>query len=216
MDNQDLFAARRQQMVAEQLKGRGITDERVLAAMATVPRHLFVGEEQQVDAYSDMPLPIGNGQTISQPYIVAFMLQELQLGGSERVLEVGTGSGYQAALLGELAAEVYSVERHERLAAEAEERLRVLGFSNVRVHVGDGSAGWADKAPYDAIVVAASAPVVPQPLLDQLAPSGRLIIPVGEPGRQNLQLWHRETDGFGSEDLTGVAFVPLIGKHGWS
>lgn len=216
MDKQDLLATRRQQMVAEQLEGRGITDARVLAAMAKVPRHIFVGEEQQVNAYNDSPLPIGSGQTISQPYIVAFMLQAMRLSGSERVLEVGTGSGYQAALLGELAAEIHSIERDQGLAAEAEERLGKLHYRNVQIHVGDGSAGLPAGASYDAVVVAAGAPVVPQPLLDQLALFGRLVIPVGEPGRQTLQLWRREVGGFVSKDLTGVAFVLLVGKHGWS
>lgn len=211
----EVFSKLRTKMVEEQLAGRGIRDERVLAAMRSVPRHLFVAEAEHAQAYEDTPLPIGQGQTISQPYIVAYMLQTLHLKAGERVLEIGTGSGYQAALLGELAKEVHTVERFADLAEEAQRVLAQLGYQNVRVRHADGSAGLPDYAPYDAIIVAAGAPTVPQPLLAQLAPGGRLLLPVGEPGHQVLQLWTRSGDEFDREDLVPVAFVPLVGEHGW-
>jgi protein-L-isoaspartate(D-aspartate) O-methyltransferase len=215
VDSETAFANQRAQMVADQLAGRGIRDERVLEAIGHVPRHRFVSPGEQIYAYEDRPLPILSGQTISQPYIVAYMLQALGLKDGEKVLEIGTGSGYQAALLAELAGEVYTLERHLPLVQAAQHVLADLGYRTVSVHHADGSLGWLAAAPYDAIIVAAGAPVVPQPLLQQLAPAGSLIIPVGEPGRQSLQLWHREEDGFDFEELVPVAFVPLIGAHGW-
>jgi len=202
-------------MVDGQLKGRGIRDLRVLDAMRSVPRHRFVPIEEKHRAYEDHPLPIPAGQTISQPYIVAYMLQALALKGDEKVLEIGTGSGYQAALLGQLAAEVHSIERHESLANAAANVLLGLAIENVRVHHADGTNGWPEDAPYDAIIVAASAPVVPQPLLQQLADGGRLILPVGVAWGQILQLWRRQGDTFDYDELAPVAFVPLIGEHGW-
>ncbi|MCL5428376.1 MAG: protein-L-isoaspartate(D-aspartate) O-methyltransferase [Chloroflexi bacterium] len=202
-------------MVTIQLKGRGIRDPRVLDAMLAVPRHRFIPPGEANQAYEDRPLPIGEGQTISQPYIVAYMLQALALDGHERVLEIGTGSGYQAALLGRLAREVHSIERHETLAKAAAKILDELSITNVMVHHGDGTKGWPEQAPYEAIIVAASAPVVPQPLLQQLSDSGRLILPVGVAWGQILQLWRRQGDAFDYEELVPVAFVPLIGEHGW-
>ncbi len=215
MDTEEAFSQLRIKMVERQLAERGIRDERVLAAMRRVPRHLFVPEAERAQAHEDSPLPIGQGQTISQPYIVAYMLQALHLSGDEKVLEIGTGSGYQAALLGELAKEVHTVERFADLAEQAKRVLTQLGYQNVHVHHADGSAGLPDHAPYDAIIVAAGAPIVPQPLLKQLAPGGRLLLPVGEPGHQVLQLWTRRGGEFDREDLVPVAFVPLVGAHGW-
>lgn len=215
LDNDALFTQARERMVAEQLTARGIRDARVLDAFHQVPRHRFVPEAERSRSYEDTPLPIGSNQTISQPYIVAYMLQALELTGDENVLEVGTGSGYQAALLGKLAQVVYTVERHEGLVQRARLILEELDFTNVHVINADGSSGLPQHSPYNAIVVAASAPVVPQPLLAQLAPGGRLVLPVGEPGRQTLQLWKRKASGFDHDELVPVAFVPLIGKHGW-
>lgn len=203
-------------MVEQQLAKRGIRDERVLAAMRSVPRHLFVSEVERAQAYGDSPLPIGQNQTISQPYIVAYMLQALHLTSAEKILEIGSGSGYQAALLGELAKEIHTVERFAELAEQAQRVLTELGVQNVHVHHADGSTGLPAHAPYDAIIVAAGAPIVPQPLLAQLGPGGRLLLPVGEPVHQVLQLWTRRGDEFERQDLVPVAFVPLIGAHGWS
>lgn len=206
----------RKRMVENQLAGRGIHDRRVLEAMRSVPRHCFVPQEYRDMAYSDGPLPIGTGQTISQPYIVAFMSEAVALTGSERVLEVGTGSGYQAAVLASLAKEVHSIERHTALAEIARQTLGELGYPNVTVHMGDGSKGLPEFAPYQAIVVTASAPKVPKPLLDQLDEGGRLILPVGDRwGGQTLQLWERQGDLFEHETILAVAFVPLHGEHGW-
>ncbi len=202
-------------MVDEQLRQRGIRDARVLAAMESTPRHLFIHPEYQPWAYDDAPQPIGHGQTISQPYIVALMSELLTLAGSERVLEVGTGSGYQAAILAKLAAEVHTVERLPSLAERARQTLESLKMENVHVHCADGSQGWPDSAPYQAILVAAAAPSVPPPLLEQLAEGGRLVLPVGARGFQRLELWRREGNAFSSENILPVAFVLLQGKHGW-
>jgi protein-L-isoaspartate(D-aspartate) O-methyltransferase len=216
MDSADRFSSAQERMVAEQLAARGIHDVRVLAAMRAVPRHRFVPLEEREQAYEDRPLPIPNSQTISQPYIVAYMLEALTLSRTEKVLEIGTGSGYQAALLGELGAEVHTIERHQELAEGAARVLAAQGYGHVHVHQGDGTVGWPENAPYDAIIVAAGAPLVPQPLLDQLSAAGRLIIPIGEAGGQTLQLWRRTVAGFDFDELVPVAFVPLIGRHGWS
>lgn len=202
-------------MVAEQLAKRGIRDERVLEAMQAVPRHHFVPSEDQHLAYADGPLPIGHRQTISQPFIVALMTQLLELKGEERVLEVGAGSGYQAAVLGHLAREVYSVERIPELAAKAEATLRELGIENVHVEVGDGTQGLPEHAPYDGIIVTAAAPQVPKPLKEQLADGGRLVLPVGSQMGQVLERWRRDGDQYQRETLTPVAFVPLVGQEGW-
>jgi protein-L-isoaspartate(D-aspartate) O-methyltransferase len=184
--------------------------------MRSVPRHCFVPEEYRDMAYSDGPLPIGTGQTISQPYIVALMSESVALKGSEKVLEVGTGSGYQAAILGFLAREVHTIERHISLAEQARLVLEELGYKNITVHTGDGSKGLPDHAPYQAIVVTASAPKVPKPLLDQLDEGGCLILPVGDRwGGQTLQLWERHGAKFEYEAILPVAFVPLRGEYGW-
>jgi protein-L-isoaspartate(D-aspartate) O-methyltransferase len=210
------FVALRQAMIEGQLADRGIRDPRVLNAMLTVPRHLFVPQTERIYAYQDRPLPIGQNQTISQPYIVALMTELLLLQEGDKVLEIGTGSGYQAAVLGQLAGEVHTIERHADLAALAESLLREIGADNVQVHIGDGSLGWPQSAPYDAILATASAPSAPQPLLEQLAVGGRLVLPVGGVRQQTLQRWVRNEDGFDHEDVTPVAFVPLIGEYGWS
>ena len=204
-------------MVRAHLAARGIRDPAVLDAFRAVPREAFVPAELQEFAYADAPLPIERGQTISQPYIVALMTAALQLSPGESVLEIGTGSGYAAAILGRIARDVYTIERHEELAQVAARRLDDLGVKNVSVRHGDGSLGWPEHAPYDAIVVAAGGPGVPPALLDQLAPGGRLVMPVGE-GRelQKLVRLTRQRDGsFASEDLEDVRFVPLIGAQGW-
>ncbi len=202
----------RLRMVATQLRARGIEDERVLAAMARVPRHLFVPPDGAAFAYADEPLPIGRGQTISQPYIVAYMTDSLRLGAGDKVLEIGTGSGYQTAVLAEVAGEVWTVELVEELSVRARIRLEALGYDNIRFRVGDGSAGWPEAAPFDGIIVTAAPRSVPQALEGQLAPGGRMIIPVGQ-GSQELVLVRREGNSFRRKSLIGVRFVPLVG-HG--
>lgn len=209
------FERARKRMVKEQIVRRGLRDQRLLAAFESVPRHLFVPEEYQYAAYDDNPLPIGFSQTISQPYIVALMTDLLKLKGSERVLEIGTGSGYQAAILGMMADVVHTIEYLPELAANAGKALKELGLDNVHVHVGDGSLGWLEAAPYQGILVAAAAPQVPKALLDQLEDGGRLILPVGGKGMQNLEIWERAGDEFRSKTETAVAFVPLRGEEGW-
>ena len=209
------FATGRQFMVAEQLRARGISDDRVLDAMARVPRHEFVAEEYRTQAYEDHPVPIGEGQTLSQPYIVAIMLESLSLTGSERVLEVGTGSGYQTALLAELSREVYSIERHAALAHSAQEVLRQMGYSNVHVVVGDGSQGLPEKAPFDAIIVAAAAPRIPPAMFEQLREGGRMVVPVGPAHAQELQLVRKQNGSAAVTNLEGCRFVPLIGGQGY-
>jgi protein-L-isoaspartate(D-aspartate) O-methyltransferase len=210
------FATLRQKMVREQLIARGIRVDRVLDAFRKVPRELFVPEELRAQAYEDRPLAIGLGQTISQPYIVALSLQELALEGREVVLEVGTGSGYQAALLAELAGLVVTIERHVPLADRARQRLRALGYENVRVIVRDGSKGYARAGPFNAIVAAAAAPDVPPALLEQLANGGRLVMPIeDEEGQQTLYRFTREGYDIRREALTQVRFVPLIGRYGF-
>jgi protein-L-isoaspartate(D-aspartate) O-methyltransferase len=209
------YEAKRQSMVEEQFLTRDITDKRVLEAMRKVPRHLFVPEEHRHLAYSDCPLPIGQNQTISQPYIVALMTQMLALKGDETVLEIGTGSGYQAAVLSLVAREVYTVERFENLAKRALKAINELDIKNVTVLVGDGTRGWPEQAPYDAVLATAAAPNVPQPLLDQLADGGRLVIPVGGRIGQYLECWFRDGEKFRHEQTVAVAFVPLLGEYGW-
>ncbi|QWV92541.1 protein-L-isoaspartate(D-aspartate) O-methyltransferase [Geomonas oryzisoli] len=209
--------ARKERMLSLHLVGRGIRDAAVLRAMREVPREAFLPPGLELFAYEDGPLPIQNGQTISQPYIVAYMIEALELQGTEKVLEIGTGSGYAAAVLSLCAAEVFTVERLPSLAHPAAERLRELGYGNVTVHVGDGTLGWQEHAPYDAIVVTAGAPGVPEELELQLAPGGRLVIPVGPtPHLQDLVRVRREQNGdLHHETLCGVRFVPLIGAQGW-
>jgi protein-L-isoaspartate(D-aspartate) O-methyltransferase len=204
-------------MVNRQLAARGIRDPGVLEAMSTVPREVFVPIDQVYFAYADSPVPIGQGQTISQPYIVALMTEALELGPDEKVLEVGTGSGYAAAVLSRIAQEVYTVERHLELARAAQARFRQLGYDNIQVHVGDGTLGWIEHAPYDAIVVTAGGPEVPDPLLEQLAVDGRLVIPVGgRPDMQQLVRVRRKSEqSYQREPLGSVRFVPLVGEAGW-
>ena len=205
------FQAARQQMVEGQLRQRDIRDERVLQAMATVPRHLFVPPAQRPQAYDDGPLPIGQEQTISQPYIVALMTESLRLKGTETVLEIGTGSGYQAAVLSVLAKKVYSIEIIPELAETAQERLTALGYKNVEVIVGDGNLGWPQGSPYDAIIVTAAAPQIPPALIEQLAEGGRMVLPV-EVGNEQHLLRLQKVDGkITQEDLGLVRFVPLVG-----
>jgi protein-L-isoaspartate(D-aspartate) O-methyltransferase len=210
------IAEARARMVAEQLLRRGIRDPRVLDAMGRVPREMFVATADRWRAYADQALPIGEGQTISQPYMVATMTEALALAGPERVLEIGTGSGYQTAILAALAREVISIERHPALAEGARARLAGLGYTNAVVLVGDGSVGHPDGAPYDAILVGAGAPRVPDALKDQLAGGGRLVIPVGPQGEQVVTLVRREAGRFLESTRESCVFVPLIGREGWS
>ena len=208
--------SRRQRMVSDQLRRRDIVDPHVLAAFGSVERERFVPGELGLHAYDDAPLPIGSGQTISQPYVVAMTVQALLLRGHERVLEIGTGSGYAAAILGSLVREVETVERIEELAIAAAERLARLGFANVHVHHGDGSLGWPAGAPYEAIAVAAGAPKPPRSLLDQLAIGGRMVLPHGDVDHQQLvRITRRDADRFDQEELGDVRFVPLLGAEGW-
>jgi protein-L-isoaspartate(D-aspartate) O-methyltransferase len=202
-------------MVEWQLSQRGIHDPRVLDAFREVPRHLFVPTELIHHAYDDCPLPIGEGQTISQPYMVAVMTEAAALTGREKVLEVGTGSGYQAAILARLAARVYTVEQHAALSLAAEERLRRLGVTNVIFLVGDGSLGYPEAAPYDVIVVTAAAPTIPETLVEQLTPHGRLVIPVGSRDSQELLLVRRKGGEISRETINYCRFVPLGGRYGW-
>ena len=211
----DPFEVQRLAMVELQLRQRGIRDERVLNAMARVPRHLFVSSEKQSRAYEDQPLEIESGQTVSQPYIVAAMLQALELKESDRVLEIGTGSGYLTAILAELAAQVFTVERQVLLHQRAKERVEQLGYRNVVFTLGDGSQGFPAHAPYDAMIVSAAAPRIPQALRDQLADPGRLIIPVGSEDTQQLLLARKNQGMERVEVLDGCRFVPLIGSQGF-
>lgn len=214
--DEGVFRSMRLAMVNEQLADRGIVDERVLGAMSKVPRHFFVPWALQSIAYDDRALPIGHDQTISQPYMVAKMIEGLELTGQERVLDIGTGSGYQAAVLCELAREVWSVEIVPELADEARERLSRLGYSNVHVVIANGSIGLQRAAPFDAIVVAAGAPEVPRALVAQLGPGGRLIIPTGDLGIQMLRRIRKIGSGTSTEALLECAFVPLVGQEGWT
>ncbi len=211
------FASLRDLMIREQLEERGISDPDVLAAMREVPREKFVPADLRGYAYEDGPLPIGEGQTISQPYMVAYMTEALELSQGDQVLEIGTGSGYAAAVLSRIVAEVHTVERIAGLAAAAQERLDRLGYLNIRIHVGDGSLGWPEQAPYDAIVVTAGAPDVPQSLMEQLAVGGRLVIPVGHnlTFQTLVRVRRAGKDDYRRESLMAVMFVPLIGAAGW-
>jgi len=206
------FAAERERMVETQIRARGVQDERVLQAMLKVPRHSFVPPNVRSYAHGDEPLPIGEGQTISQPYIVAYMTEALELCGDERVLEIGTGSGYQTAVLAELAEEVYTIEIVSSLSQQAQETLRQLGYQNVFFRVGDGSLGWREFAPYDALIVTAAPRSVPKALEEQLKISGKMIIPVGIE-YQELVLVERKKKGFSRKKLLPVRFVPLVSVH---
>jgi protein-L-isoaspartate(D-aspartate) O-methyltransferase len=209
-------AAGRRRMVDEHLAARGIRDGRVLAAMAELPRHEFVDGPLRARAYEDRPLPIGRGQTISQPWIVARMTEALQLQGGERVLEIGTGSGYQAAVLSRLCRRVYTVERHEELLGRAREVFERLGLDNIVSRRGDGSIGWGSEAPFDGILVTAGAPEVPRALLTQLALGGRLVLPVGDRREQQLTiLVRRSEEQFDGSSAGACTFVPLVGREGW-
>jgi len=203
-------------MVASQVANRGLRDCRVLAAMAWTPREWFLPPVLARRAYDDAPLPIGSGQTISQPYIVALMTAALTPRRRDRILEIGTGSGYQTAILARLAGIVFTVERLPDLLVEAEERFRRLGLTNIRTRLGDGAAGWPEEAPFDGILVAAAAPRVPEPLLAQLAPDGRLVIPIGDLGSQELVVLQRSARGFEQRSAGGVRFVPLISRLGFT
>jgi len=207
---------RREAMVRDQLVARGLRDERVLDAMRKVPRHLFVREHLRSQAYGDHALPIGAGQTISQPYVVARMSEMLEVGPEHSVLEIGTGSGYQTAILGMLARRVYSLERKDALVRQAIERVRKLGLDNVKIQTFDGTVGWSEFAPFDRILVTAGAPEVPRPLLDQLAAPGRLVVPEGTRTAQRLVLYEKDESGeVGRREGEAVIFVPLVGRHGW-
>lgn len=208
------FLEERKYMVAHQLRARGIINQHVLAAFETIPRHLFVPEESRLLAYEDCPHSIGFEQTISQPFIVAYMIQALELIGTERVLEVGTGSGYEAAILSCLVHEVHTVELIPTLAGRAARILADLGMKNIFVHTGDGSQGWPESVPYGAIIVSAAASRVPKNLLNQLSDNGRMILPVSGREYQELQLWQRERDSFSHKTMLPVAFAPLRGKNG--
>lgn len=211
----DEFGALRTEMIEKQLRRRGVHESRVLAAMAEVRREEFVPKEFRQRAYEDAPLPIGAGQTISQPYIVAAMTVALRLTGNERVLEIGTGCGYQAAILSHVARIVFTIESRSELASSAAARLERLGYATVHVHCGDGTLGRPDLAPFDAILVAAAAPAVPEPLRSQLAERGRLILPVGDAENQELIYIERHGNFFETRTLEACRFVPLIGYHGW-
>lgn len=213
--NEDFLQAR-MDMVSNQISRRGVKDERVLDAMRQVPRHAFVPPDVQLNAYDDFPLPIGMGQTISQPYIVGLMTELLKLTGHEKVLEIGTGSGYQAAILSLLCKQVFTLERHPQLAEVAKTRLKALGYSNVMVICKDGSLGFPEQAPFDGIIVTAASPRIPQPLLDQLEEGGRMVIPTGSQGSQTLQLAVKLTGSVQITDILSVVFVPLRGEHGWN
>jgi protein-L-isoaspartate(D-aspartate) O-methyltransferase len=210
------FSRARLKMVEEQVVSRGIKDPRVIAAMRKVPRHLFVEEALQNQSYSDRPLPIGEKQTISQPYMVAVMTEALQLTGGEKVLEIGAGSGYQTAILAEVARKVFSIERILSLTMKARTLILDLGYANVEITFSDGTQGWVKESPFDAVIVTAGSPDIPQPLVDQLAIGGRLVIPVGDESVQDLIRLTKTEEGVKREDLGGCRFVKLIGKHGWN
>lgn len=211
----DVYTEERQKMVSEQLVARGIEYPPVIAAMRKVPRHWFVAEDLRDRAYDDEPLPIGNNQTVSQPYMVALMAEALQLKGDEKVLEIGTGCGYAAAILAELCHKVFSIERIDELAIKARLTLTTLGYQNVSIQVGDGTLGWPEYAPYDAVVISAAAPQIPRPLLEQLKPDGVLLLPMGEEELQTLVSIRKGQGGIKEEYLGECRFVKLRGAYGW-
>ncbi len=214
MKNLD-FDNMRNRMVEEQLIGRGISDKKVIAAFRKVPRHEFITEEFLESAYSDYPLPIGNKQTISQPYMVALMTECLGLEGDEKVLEIGTGSGYQTAILAELSREVYSVERFQELTDSARKIMDKLGYKNCTIKTGDGTLGWEEHAPYNGIIVTAGAPGIPESLIKQLSDGGKLVIPIGSGFGQALTVVEKRGNFFDSKEVCGCVFVPLVGREGW-
>jgi protein-L-isoaspartate(D-aspartate) O-methyltransferase len=203
----------RKRMVEEQLIARGIKNQRVLDVFSKIERHKFLPNDLMQSAYSDFPLPIGEGQTISQPYIVALMTEVLDLKGDEKVLEVGTGSGYQTAILAELAKQVYTIERFEKLAKIARDIFNILGYTNIKIKVGDGTLGWLKEAPFDRIIITAASPRIPLPLSDQLKENGRLILPLGESFSQVLTLVEKKVSKLQHTDICGCVFVPLVGKY---
>jgi len=217
LPDKDPYRQAREVMVSRQIEARGVRNPLVLKAMRTVPRHEFIPEDMRSMAYDDRPLPIGQGQTISQPYIVAYMTERLRLTGGEKVLEIGTGCGYQAAVLSVIAAEVYSVECVPALAAAAEKNLKRLGYENVFIQRGDGTLGWEEHGPYHGIIATASGPEVPQPFKDQLRVGGAVVMPVGDYrlGQSIVRVTRGQGETFHQERLLDVAFVPLIGKYGW-
>jgi protein-L-isoaspartate(D-aspartate) O-methyltransferase len=210
------YGDERRRMVEEQIRKRGIGDASVLAAMERVPRHRFLPNPDDADAYRDHPLPIGSGQTISQPYMVAVMTESLQVSGSERVLEIGTGSGYQAAVLAEIGCPVISVERIPELAERARAILTELGYGSIEIVVGDGTLGYAEAAPYDRVIVTAGAPKIADPWVEQLAEGGRLVVPVGDRWGQNLTIVTKRNGDLKEKRAGGCLFVPLVGEHGWA
>lgn len=212
----DPYVDARVKMVEDQLVRRGIKNQKVLEAMRTVKRHLFVDKKYWDRAYDDTPISIPSSQTISQPYMVALMTELIEPDENKVVLEIGTGSGYQTAILAEICKKVYSIERHTELVDQAENLLTKLGYQNVEIKAGDGTSGWKEKAPFDAIIVTAGAPEVPDVLVKQLAPRGRMVIPVGTHYRQNLELVKKRGDSYIKETVCGCIFVPLIGKGGWA
>jgi len=209
------YERQREKMVEKQIKSRGITDPKVLAAFRKVPRHLFVSEALMDQAYGDFPLPIGEQQTISQPFIVAEMTQALQLDNDDRVLEIGTGSGYQAAILAEITFRVYTIERIHSLLIKARRLFDKLRYHNIITKYSDGTTGWTDESPFDAIIVTAGAPEIPEVLVDQLAMGGRMVLPVGDQYSQNLIMLYKNEDGIHKTNLGGCRFVKLVGEHGW-
>jgi protein-L-isoaspartate(D-aspartate) O-methyltransferase len=209
------YTVLRKRMIEEQIIPRGIRNQRLLDAFYKVERHKFIPEELRGSAYADFPVPIGEGQTISQPYIVALMTECLGLTGQEKVLEIGTGSGYQLAILAELAKEVYSIERFEGLAKRAESVLNELGYMNIKIKVGDGTLGWEEAAPFDRIIITAASPRVPLPLIEQFRESGKLILPLGESFSQVLTVIEKKKGKLESIGVCGCVFVPLVGKYGW-
>ena len=216
-DNKDIFSLARERMVRDQIEARGIKDKRLLNVMRKIPRHLFVEEALRNQAYNDYPLPIGEGQTISQPYIVALMTEALELKGQEKVLEIGTGCGYQTAILAELAQSVFTIERIPTLMQSAKAILDSLGYFNVAYKTGNGTLGWPEVAPFQGIIVTAAAPEIPQPYVEQLEPGGKMIIPLGDKFSQVLYKIIKLPDGrIKKQYLCGCRFVPLVGIYGWS
>ncbi len=215
MKKKDPFREKRSAMVNDQIIRRGIIDARVVKAFKDIPRHVFVADEHKEDAYTDRPLPIGNGQTISQPYIVALMSSLLNLEGDEKVLEIGTGSGYQTAILAELAKTVYSVEFIRELSERAAKRFDMLEIENVYLRVGDGSVGWKANQPYDRVIITAAAPKLSDQIKEQVKIGGKIVAPIGERWNQTLEVWRRDDSGFFKEKILPVVFVPLKGRFGW-